>query len=85
MLLASAMLSPAAAQQPRRVVVHVQDLVGPEARAYQLPVNPKAKVSKFSIDPDEINLVDYDFVEAGTRREALTDRFTATVAPAPPE
>lgn len=59
--------------------------VGPTARAYQLPVNPKAKVSKFSIDPDEINLVDYDFVEAGKRRAALTERFTTSVAPAPPE
>jgi iron(III) transport system substrate-binding protein len=59
--------------------------VGPRARAYQLPVNPKAKVSKFSIDLDEINLVDYDFVEAGERRAALTERFTTSVAPVPPE
>jgi iron(III) transport system substrate-binding protein len=59
--------------------------VGPRARAYQLPVNPKAKVSKFSIDLDKIKLVDYDFVKAGQQREALTDRFTTSVAPVPPE
>jgi len=59
--------------------------IGPTAGAYQLPENPKAKVSKFSIDPDEIKLVDYDFVEAGTRRDALTERFTTSIAPAPPE
>jgi iron(III) transport system substrate-binding protein len=59
--------------------------IGPRARAYQLPVNPKAKVSKLSIDLDKIKLVDYDFVRAGKRRTALTDRFTASVAPVPPE
>jgi iron(III) transport system substrate-binding protein len=59
--------------------------VGPRARAYQLPMNPKAKVSKFSIDLDEIKLVDYDFVQAGEMRAALTDRFTTSVAPVPPE
>jgi iron(III) transport system substrate-binding protein len=58
--------------------------VGPTARAYQLPVNPKAKVSKFSVDLDKIKLVHYDFVKAGTRRAALTDRFTTSVAPVPP-
>ena len=59
--------------------------IGPSARAYQLPVNPKAKVSKFSVDLDKIKLVDYDFVKAGKQREALTDRFTTSVAPVPPE
>jgi iron(III) transport system substrate-binding protein len=59
--------------------------IGPRARAFQLPINPKAKVSKLSVDLDEIALVDYDFVEAGKQRAALTDRFITSVAPAPPE
>jgi iron(III) transport system substrate-binding protein len=59
--------------------------IGPTAGAYQLPVNPKAEVSDLSIDPEEITLVEYDFVEAGTQREALTARFIAAIAPAPPE
>ena len=58
--------------------------VGPTARAYQLPVNPKATVSTFSVDLDKINLVHYDFVKAGKQRAALTDRFTTSVAPVPP-
>jgi len=58
--------------------------VGPTAGAYQLPVNPKAKVSKFSVDLDKIKLVHYDFVKAGKQRAALTDRFTTSVAPVPP-
>jgi iron(III) transport system substrate-binding protein len=59
--------------------------IGPRARAYQLPVNPRAKASEHAIDLDEIELVDYDFVEAGTRRAALTERFTTSIAPVPPE
>ena len=59
--------------------------IGPTALAFQLPVNPKAKVSKFSVDLEKIKLVDYDFVKAGKQRDALTERFTTSVAPVPPE
>jgi iron(III) transport system substrate-binding protein len=59
--------------------------VGPRAGAFQLPVNPNAKVSKLSVDLDKIKLVDYDFVEAGKQRDALTERFTTSVAPVPPK
>jgi len=59
--------------------------VGARVRAYQLPINPKAKVSTFSTDLDKLKLVDYDFVKAGKRRAALTELFTTSVAPVPPE
>ena len=57
--------------------------LGPQAGAYQLPINPKAKVSKFSIDLSKIKLVNYNFVKAGEMRTALTDRFETAVAPSP--
>jgi len=59
--------------------------VGSRVRAYQLPINPKAKVSRFSIDLDKLKLVDYDFVKAGKMRTALAELFTTSVAPVPPE
>jgi iron(III) transport system substrate-binding protein len=59
--------------------------IGPTVRAFQLPVNPKAKVSKLSVDLNKIKLVKYDFVQAGKMRTALTDRFAASIAPVPPE
>jgi iron(III) transport system substrate-binding protein len=59
--------------------------VGRRADAFQLPMNPKAKVSKHSVDLSEIEVVDYDFVEAGTVREALTERFARSIATVPPD
>jgi iron(III) transport system substrate-binding protein len=54
-----------------------------EAKAYQLPTNPDAKVSDRSVKLSSVNLIDYDFVKAGGARKALTAKFEETVAAQP--
>jgi iron(III) transport system substrate-binding protein len=58
--------------------------LGPIFTAYQIPTNPDAKVPKQSVRLSSIKTIDYDFAWAGQNRQALVDRFSATVAPAPP-
>ncbi len=51
--------------------------VGAQAFAFQLPMNPDAKVSELSGDLDSIKLVAYDSAAAGARRDELSARFEA--------
>ncbi|MBA3531639.1 MAG: iron ABC transporter substrate-binding protein, partial [Ardenticatenales bacterium] len=50
---------------------------------YQLPTNPVATIPEQSAS--QVKLLNYDFVAAGTARSELVERFTADIAPAPPE
>lgn len=61
---------------------HAQEL-GAEAKAFQIPMHPDAKVPAVSVKLGSIALVDYDFTKAGQQRQALTSRFEREVAPAP--
>jgi iron(III) transport system substrate-binding protein len=54
-----------------------------EAKAYQLPTNPDAKVSDRSVKLSSVNLIDYDFVKAGGARKALTAKFEENIAAQP--
>jgi peptidyl-prolyl cis-trans isomerase C len=54
-----------------------------EAKAYQLPTNPDAKVSDRSVKLSSVNLIDYDFVKAGGARKALTAKFEESIAAQP--
>lgn len=55
--------------------------IGPTAKAYQAPTNPKAKVSK----PEflQVKLINYDIEYAGSTEEKIRTRFTEEVAPQP--
>ncbi len=62
----------------------------PEAQAIsltvnslQLPTNPASEVSPLSVNLSDVNLVNYNFVAAGTNRTAMVERFDQEVAPAP--
>jgi iron(III) transport system substrate-binding protein len=57
--------------------------VGAEVLAFQLPMNPDAKVSDFSVNLDSITLVSYDSGAAGIRRNALSARFEEQFGPKP--
>ncbi len=64
----------------------------PEAQAIaatvnslQLPTNPATPVSELSVKLEEVNLVDYNFMAAGTARNATVERFDTEVAPEPVE
>ncbi|MCE9621133.1 MAG: ABC transporter substrate-binding protein [Actinomycetia bacterium] len=57
--------------------------VGAQAFAFQLPMNPDAKVSELSVDLDSIKLVAYDSAAAGEQRDALSARFEAQFGPKP--
>jgi iron(III) transport system substrate-binding protein len=57
--------------------------IGPTTGSYQLPTNPDATVSERSVNLDEVPLIEYDFVAAGTARAGLTQRFEDEVAAAP--
>src|SRR5688500_11337554 len=49
--------------------------LGAQAKAYQLPLNPDAKVPALSVKLGSIALVDYDFTKAGEQRQALSAKF----------
>ncbi|MFF6783460.1 extracellular solute-binding protein [Streptomyces sp. NPDC012510] len=57
--------------------------VGPSVKAYQFPTHPDAKVSDKVVDLASIKVVDYNAVEAGAAKSALTKRFDEEVAQAP--
>ncbi len=57
--------------------------IGPMVKSYQLPTSPEAKVSERSVKLSEVKLVDYDFVEAGKNRKAITQRFEDEITIAP--
>ncbi len=57
--------------------------IPPTVQIYQLPTNPMAVVSPKSPKLSEIKLVDYDFVQSGAQKRALTERFDAQVASEP--
>ncbi|MFD2684792.1 ABC transporter substrate-binding protein [Streptomyces phyllanthi] len=57
--------------------------IGPGVKAYQFPTHPDAEVSDKVVDLDGIKVVDYDAVEAGEAKPALTKRFDEEVAQAP--
>lgn len=57
--------------------------VGAEALAFQLPMNPDARVSEFSVDLDSIRLLSYDSGAAGARRDELSARFETQFGPKP--
>jgi iron(III) transport system substrate-binding protein len=58
--------------------------LGPLFSAYQIPTNPDAKVPAQSVRLSSIKTIDYDFEWAGANRQALVDRFSATIAPPAP-
>lgn len=49
---------------------------------YQLPTNPEAAIPEQAAS--DVKLIDYDFGAAGHARRELAERFSTTVAPAPP-
>ena len=57
--------------------------VGAKVLAFQLPMNPDAKVSELSVDLDSITLVSYDAAAAGARRDELSARFEEQFGPKP--
>jgi iron(III) transport system substrate-binding protein len=59
--------------------------IGATVGSFQLPTNPNAAVSEFSVDLSQVNLVDYDFEAAGAARTELTQRFEDEVAAQPAE
>lgn len=59
--------------------------LGPENNAYQIPTHPDAELDDRMVSLDEVELVDYDFVEAGENRTELTARFDSEIAEEPAE
>jgi len=59
--------------------------IGPTVNSLQLPTNPNTPVSDLSPRFEDINLVDYDFEQAGLHRTAIVERFDAEIAPRPTE
>ncbi len=59
--------------------------IGQTVNSLQLPTNPDTPVSPLSVNLSEVNLVNYNFVAAGTNRTAIVERFDAEVAPQPTE
>lgn len=57
--------------------------IGATVGSFQLPTNPNAAVSEYSVDLSQVNLIDYDFAAAGEARTRLTQRFEDEVAAAP--
>lgn len=51
----------------------------------QLPTNPDAPVSELSVKLDEVNVIDYNFAAAGSRRNDISERFDADIAATPAE
>ncbi len=59
--------------------------IGATVGSFQLPTNPDAAVSEYSVDLSQVNLIDYDFEAAGEARTELTQRFEDEVALPPAE
>jgi iron(III) transport system substrate-binding protein len=59
--------------------------VGQTVNSLQLPTNPEAPVSELSVNLEEVNLVNYNFIAAGLNRTTITERFDAEIAPTPTE
>jgi iron(III) transport system substrate-binding protein len=57
--------------------------IGPTVNSLQLPTTPDAAVSELAVNLSEINVIDYNFLAAGTNRTAIVERFDAEVAAAP--
>ncbi|MEZ4671985.1 MAG: ABC transporter substrate-binding protein [Anaerolineae bacterium] len=56
-----------------------------QVNAFQIPTNPGTPVSEMSVDFSQLQLVDYNFVAAGSLRTELAERFDKEVAPQPAE
>lgn len=61
-----------------------QDL-GPEVGAFQVLTHPDAVDDERMVSMDDIELIDYDFAEAGEHRSDLTQRFDEEIADEPAE
>lgn len=61
-----------------------QDL-GPENNAFQVLTHPDAADDERMVNLSDINLVDYNFEEAGQERGSITSRFDSEVAEEPAE
>jgi iron(III) transport system substrate-binding protein len=57
--------------------------LGGQAKAYQLPTNPDAKVHPKAVKLSELKLVSYEFTKAGEARKALTAKFEEQIAAQP--
>lgn len=58
---------------------------GPTVGSYQVLTNPDATSDERMVKLDEVNLVDYDFVEAAEAKKGMTTRFDEEIASAPKE
>jgi iron(III) transport system substrate-binding protein len=54
-----------------------------EVNALQLSTNPNTPVHPLSVNLDDINVIDYNFIAAGLHRTSLTERFDEEIAPEP--
>lgn len=59
--------------------------IGQTVNSLQLPTNPDTPVPDLSVNLDEVNLVDYNFVAAGTLRTEMVERYDAEIAVTPAE
>lgn len=57
--------------------------IGATVNSLQLPTNPDTPVSELSVNLSEVNLVDYNFIAAGSKRVEVVERFDADIAPQP--
>ncbi|MBN1565989.1 MAG: ABC transporter substrate-binding protein [Anaerolineae bacterium] len=80
------------APEPEAAKMWIEWALTPEAQAVaatvnslQLPTNPETPVSDLSVKLEEVNLVNYNFIAAGTNRTAVVERFDAEIAPQPVE
>jgi iron(III) transport system substrate-binding protein len=53
--------------------------------AFQIPTNPETPVSELAVDLTQLKLIDYNFIAAGSLRNALVERFDIEIAPRPTE
>lgn len=58
-------------------------VIGQTVGSYQLPTNPDTPLDDRMVSLDEVNLVEYDFIQAATEKPALTARFDEEIAIAP--
>ncbi len=59
--------------------------IGATVNSLQLPTNPDTPVPELSVNLEEVNLVNYNFVAAGMNRTAMAERFDQEIAPQPTE